>query len=432
MRSSETLVRPSGVFLRHAGPWAAALVLACGNPAPRATGQPSAATPSMARGDRAGPAADFSQFGLLATMIVPPDATANPTGVLKFFDIGFVEPKSQRYFLADRSNAGVDEFDAATHVFLRRIGGFVGQKFKDDAKTVADNDHSGPDGIVAIHSKRQVWAGDGDSTVKVIDLRSHAIIDAISTGGSARADEMAFDPRDDILLAVNNADDPPFVTLISTKPPRKVLGRITFDAALGKPFGVGAFTDGLEQPAFDRAQGVFFLSVPELDGDAAKGAIAVIDPRSATVTALHRIDDCHPAGLALAPGERLLAGCSDPSRSLVLDATTGTVLETVTEIGGSDEVWFNGGDGQFYLAARNNPGGPVLGVIDAATGSFTTKVATAPNAHSVSANPRNNHVFVPLTPNPQCGSGCVGVYGIMGAGADRDDEGRGDDDDMGD
>jgi hypothetical protein len=413
---------------RHAGPWAAAVLslLACGSPAPRASGQSSAgATPSIAKEGPAAAAPDFSQLGLLATIVVPPDAKANPSGLLKFFDIGFVDPKSQRYFLADRSNAGVDEFDAATHVFLRRVGGFAGQKFKADGS--ADNDHSGPDGVVAIHSRHQVWAGDGDSTVKVIDLRTHEIVDSISTHGSARADEMAFDGRDDILLVVNNADSPPFVTLISTKPSHAVLGRITFDAALGAPFGVTAFTDGLEQPAFDRAAGVFYLSVPELDGDAAKGAIAVIDPRTQMVTALHRIEDCHPAGLALAPGGRLLAGCSDPSRSLILDATTGAVLSTVTQVGGSDEVWFNRGDGQFYLAARNSPGGPVLGVIDAASGSFTTKVPTATNAHSVAANRRNNHVFVPLTPNPQCGNGCIGVYGIMGAGPDRDRD-RDDDD----
>jgi hypothetical protein len=429
MRSIDTLARPSSVP-RHIGAWTAAALalLACSSPPPRAGAQsPSgAATTPTAAADRIGPAADFSDFGLLATIVVPSDPVANPDGVFKFFDISFVDPKAQRYFLADRSNAAVDEFDAATHVFLRRFGGFSGQKFKDAAKTMPDNDHSGPDGVVAIHSKRQVWAGDGDSTVKVIDLRSHTIIDSISTGGAARADEMAFDPRDDILLVVNNADAPPFVTLISTKPPRKVLGRITFDAALGTPFGVSAFTDGLEQPVFDRTTGVFYLSVPELDGDAAKGAIAVIDPRAAAVTQLHRIEDCHPAGLALAPGGRLLAGCSDPSRSLILDATTGNVLANVMQVGGSDEVWFNPGDDQFYLAARNNPGGPVLGVIDAASGSFTTSVATATNAHSVAANPRNNHVFVPLTPNPQCGSGCIGVYGITGAGGDEDGEDRDD------
>jgi hypothetical protein len=104
----------------------------------------------------------------------------------------------------------------------------------------------------------------------------------------------------------------------------------------------------------------------------------------------------------------------------------------VAGVGGSDEVWFNPGDGRFYTASRNNPTGPVLGVIDART---QTLVQVAPTvnrppgtAHSVAVNPRNNHVFVPLPPNnvvaapandpaANCLKGCVAVFA---ASADRD------------
>jgi DNA-binding beta-propeller fold protein YncE len=123
-------------------------------------------------------------------------------------------PESQRYYLADPSNAGIDIIDAEDHAFLRRIGGFAGQAF--NANGTPDNDHSGPDGVLVIPEQHQLWAGDGDSTVKVIDLDTNQIIDVIHTNGTARADEMAFDPRHHILAVVNNADDPPFVTLISS------------------------------------------------------------------------------------------------------------------------------------------------------------------------------------------------------------------------
>jgi len=82
------------------------------------------------------------------------------------------------------------------------------------------------------------------------------------------------------------------------------------------------------------------------------------------------------------------------------------------------------GDGNYYLAARANPAGPVLGVIDAAsqilrqvTPTFNTPAsAPAPRgtSHSVAVNPHNNHVFVPLPANnvfPDCLNGCVAVYG---------------------
>lgn len=64
----------------------------------------------------------------------------------------------------------------------------------------------------------------------------------------------------------------------------------------------------------------------------------------------------------------------------------------------------------YYLAARGMPGGGVLGVIDATTNRGVANVPTAKNAHSVAANPHNNHVFVPLVPNPACPEGCVAVY----------------------
>jgi hypothetical protein len=39
---------------------------------------------------------------------------------------------------------------------------------------------------------------------------------------------------------------------------------------------------------------------------------------------------------------------------------------------------------------------------------------TGGNAHGVAADPINNHIYVPLSPNPRCGrfsaEGCIGVF----------------------
>jgi hypothetical protein len=65
-----------------------------------------------------------------------------------------------------------------------------------------------------------------------------------------------------------------------------------------------------------------------------------------------------------------------------------------------------------YTASRNNPGGPVLGVIDGQTNQWIQNVSTAPNSHSVAVNAHNNEIFVPLTANATspCPRGCIGVY----------------------
>jgi hypothetical protein len=76
-----------------------------------------------------------------------------------------------------------------------------------------------------------------------------------------------------------------------------------------------------------------------------------------------------------------------------------------------DEVWYNPSAHRYYTASRDQPGGAVLGVIDADTDSWIENVPTGTNAHSVAADAKNNAVFVPLmAPNPVCERGCIGVY----------------------
>jgi hypothetical protein len=236
--------------------------------------------------------------------------------------------------------------------------------------------------------------------VKVIDRETGLIVQSISTGGTKRADELAFDQKDDVILVANDADDIPFVTFISV-PDRTVLGHISFPDA----------TNGLEQPVWDPETHLFYLSVPQIGDDPLHGGIAVIDPRSLSLVTTFPVASCQPAGLALGPHQHLLLGCSQDAiaagahaQTIVMDARDGSTVATITEVGGSDEVWFNPGDGRYYLAARGMTSNglrtgtptPVLGVIDADSNEWITNIPTGPNSHSVAANPINNHIFVPL------------------------------------
>jgi hypothetical protein len=232
--------------------------------------------------------------------------------------------------------------------------------------------------------------------MKVINLVSNTIVASISTGGMKRADEVAYDPRDGILMAINNADRPPFATLISTDPNnRHVLGTVQVPGA----------TNGLEQPVWDGATGKFYLSVPQLNGVRGSGAVAQIDPLTSTVT-LFPLSGYTPAGLALGPNQNLLVGGGTNS-SLIISALDGHVVATIPQVGGSDEVWYNPGDNRYYLAA-----GAVLGVIDAATNTWIENVPTASGAHSVAADSFNNEIFVPL-PGSSTLPGGIGVFAAV-------------------
>ena len=95
-----------------------------------------------------------------------------PGNPLRSFDISFVNPHRAEFYFADRSNAAVQVIDTRHLTYKRALGGFVGVKLN-PAGTAVDNNHSGPDGVVT-HG-RWLYAGDGDSTLKVFDLESSAL-----------------------------------------------------------------------------------------------------------------------------------------------------------------------------------------------------------------------------------------------------------------
>src|SRR6266852_1400037 len=176
-------------------------------------------------------------------------AVAIPGNPLQSFDISFVSRQRDEYYLGDRANAGIDVISTNSLTFLRTIKTgtvsaacpapckFVGI-ILNGSGTAVDNNHSGPDGV-ASHG-RWVYAGDGDSTLKVFDLDGSpmaALKQTVSTGGTTRVDEMALTTEGDLLIAANNAEDPPFGTLFTAneddaKSHVKIITKITVDASI--------------------------------------------------------------------------------------------------------------------------------------------------------------------------------------------------------
>src|SRR6202140_4714159 len=79
-----------------------------------------------------------------------------PGNPLRSFDISWVNPQRQEYYLGARSNSGIDIVDTHALKWKRTLGGFVGIVLKNGA---VDNNHSGPDGVTS-HG-RWVYGGDG-------------------------------------------------------------------------------------------------------------------------------------------------------------------------------------------------------------------------------------------------------------------------------
>ena len=376
-----------------------------------------------------------------------------PGNPLRSFDISFVNPKRAEYYFADRSNASIQVIDTEGLKWKRPLGGFVGIKFNPN-RTI-NNNISGPDGV-ASHG-RWVYGGDGDSTLKVFDLEAPpemALKQVISTGGTTRVDEMALTSNGKLLIAANNAEDPPFATLFEANGNRaeshvSIISRITADNAIvPKGFGLS-----LEQPTWDPATKRFYTSIPVIANNpmgcnygqlagpiTCDGGVLVVDPKAITTPSVTlgafdpttkvgviKLHACGPNGATTGPNDNILFGCSpqnNPSNKITLVMNAVSRIQTpIANITGSDEVWFNSGDNRYYTGSNRDcglaggcpHGGAVLGVIDAETNLLIEKVPQSSNSHSVAADSKRNLIFVPQ----------VAPFAVVGSGGDTTSVGAG-------
>jgi len=431
------------------------------------------------------------------------------------------------------------------------FGGFPGAQCC-AARANGVNPLSAPDGEAITADGNTLFVANGSSSVVVFDLTTKPIptvIATVPTGqsptydsgvagiapcvasangrafsdptcGDLRADEMAWDEKDKILLVANGDPGFPFVTLIDMKAvvartgnclpahptapygpnnfPTCILGQIYYDGAPVNNIGVavddqsgvgfacpdpsttapsgvsgaasvatggknvpchhgpvlttaGTFCNqlvnatfnpttngppvtgcngaispaGIGGSAFNPNTGHFLVTNANATGDLTIGTVDEIDPRignpnGPVVVNTFPVSNCMPTSVAQGPGNNFLVGCANhdgvafPPREYVIDGTKGTILATITTVGGVDEVWFNPGDQRWYLAARDMPGGPVMGVIDSKTNTWLQNVTTNSNGHSIAVDPSNNHAFVPTQSGSICttqsSNGCIAVY----------------------
>jgi hypothetical protein len=411
-----------------------------------------------------------AQLSLLKT--IPINGTAwNRSTKMFSFDISFIDPVSGLYYLADRSNAALDVIDTRTDTLFGQIGANPGFQ-PGFAGDTGSNATSGPNGVVS--ASPCIFATDGPSRVVSFNSRVSftAAVSSFNTGGGKRADELAFDPQERLLLVINNADTPPFGTLIN----------VSSDCVLSKPKtifftkanGVDA-QNGAEQPVWEPMTQSFYVSIPQIGSNVQNGGVAQITSGGFIAT-VYPINFMQPAGLTVGPNGDLLVGSNtvfDTAGNVCKNVVpgsvsspvgvpvtctgiaypqvaicgvgekgprfpdsppppvcTGNTLVSVPGVGGGDEVWYNSGDGNYYVTAGNDPVGPVFGVVGSVVNTLSQLVPTLPpvpavtsgenkhgagTVHSVAASAANNHVYVPLPANtsyPDCAQGCIAVFGV--------------------
>jgi len=320
---------------------------------------------------------------------------------LQGFDIGWYDAKTDRYVLAsrgsfdpkDKSNPGNNGLLIVDAASEKVIGIATGT-------TLAR-------GAVIVNDGAEAWVGDGDNSIKVVDMKQGKVVASIPTeANKGGADELGYSPKDNVVAMALPDAEPPTLVLISTKD-RKIFAKVPVPNA----------SDGFEQTIYSEVDGMFHTVVPELGGDPNKGGMLTVDPKTGKqVGEIAPIDNCKPHGNFPGVGNELIIGCNygqtkdkRPPVQMVFDVKTGKVTATIAGIGGTDMSGADPGLGLYYTASAGNGEGSALGVIDAKTHTLIQKIPTAGRAHSVAVNTKNHHVYVPEGATGG-GCGCIRVF----------------------
>src|SRR5262245_27873851 len=261
-------------------------------------------------------------------------------GGLTSFDIAFVDANINTVVLADRTNKAIDVVDTSTNTLVKQLT--ASPPFRGVFNPGGLANASGPNGVIIV-DQREVWATDApvlncsgtpqvctvvtQSSIKVIDLNTGAMIANIHNGGTRRADELCEDVKHEVVLSAN--DDPldNFLTFINTET-YSIIGtnhkldgsdpnfKITLTPT--PPGTISVAADGIEQCKFNPRTGSYYLAIPATvvttaTGTQAGPGVVLKISRKAPFHVEQTFpigDGCTgPQGLAIGPRHQIQLGC---------------------------------------------------------------------------------------------------------------------------
>lgn len=259
------------------------------------------------------------QSGLQTTGAKVPEPAGKPAD----FDDVEIDQGAQIVYAADRTNSGVDVFDVsrAQPAFLTTI------------KVPAE-----PNGLAIDAADHRVYAGTGSGAIEVIDTATRSVVSEIKTQATD-IDLLDFATGPRWLLAGTAGGG----TVLTIDP---VTGKVIATATLGKP---------VEQPRYDPSSGREYVSVPELD------ALAVVDPKTGSITKTLKLNGCIPVGQAIRPSTQTAVIACHKS-VIALDLRSGKKTDLGPRAAGGDVVQYFPGIDRFFVVAQHDAVPSVIGM----------------------------------------------------------------------
>jgi len=269
-------------------------------------------------------------------------------------DIMFLDQASQRLYVADRDQVGVDQFDVSASP----------PKYLTTFKTPTQ-----PNGVVLAGNR--IVAGLCDSSGVSIDPATGQVVGTVNTGGSGRADELDYDPVDNKVYLANSDDG---ILSVIDMGNFKIIKQFT---NLG---------DALEQPRYDSANGMMYMT--------AGNGLYEFNPKTDTQVNLDsrsQVQGC--TGIQMNP--RTNMGVLSCSSVVTYDFNEGQPTGSIEQACAGDEVAYSpaldiyalpGGTSCRFGATESFVGGTPV--------QFVTNVPILPGAHSTQINEASKLAYI--------------------------------------
>ena len=299
--------------------------------------------------------------GVQTTRTVVPGLSAKSAS----FDDIEIDQAAHLLYAADRTDTGVDVFD---------ISG-PAAKF---VKTITLPD--APNGLALAPDLSRLYAGTAGGALEVVDTVTGKVAAEVKTG----AQEVDLIDYGAGLVFAATGGDGTLLTLDTRT------NKIVSTAKIGKP---------VEQPRYDPADGMVYVSVPELD------ALAQVDPATGALKNTLKLGGCIPTGLAIRPAtQTAVLACR--ASVMAFELKTGK-SQTFDRVADGDVVHYYPSVDRFFVTSPHESVPTVVGMFGGDPVTYLTSANISGGGNAAAYDATNDLIY---TTDPR--QGHVGVMSL--------------------
>lgn len=285
-------------------------------------------------------------------------------------DVLETDQANHRLYAADRADQGIDVYDttAAPAKYLLTIPL-----------------PAPPNGLAIAPDLARLYVGTSTGSVVFVDLNPasatlNTVIKEVPTGGKD-ADLLDYAAKPQLLFASNGIEG----TIAS------------IDASTGEVkarFNVGF---ALEQPRFNPADGMLYVTSPDADG------LFQIDPKDGQIKNKVPLGGCLPAGMAINPQSQVLIACRNAVITWDLRSAKSSGFN---QVAGGDVVSYDAKADRFFVASPQKTGPSAVGIFRGNPIEYIASVSTPGAGKSTAYDETNDVLYTP--------DGRLGYAGVAG------------------